>query len=160
MPQVVTASTTCGRMVQKCTTLQGVATICPEVGTSSLLAGKAFSALLPNSLTRYAREKSKLPKRQYSPVCWGMLPHCVAISSNRKGFGMLPNKSLQGKGLCTYKDTACSAYGGTMAHCLQVLGPLQEHTTFRESLVCYTSPPGGVDAFPSLWGRHSGWRSK
>lgn len=23
-------------------------------------------------------------------------------------------------------------------------GPLQEHTTFRESLVCYTSPPGGV----------------
>lgn len=22
--------------------------------------------------------------------------------------------------------------------------PLQEHTTFRESLVCYTSPPGGV----------------
>lgn len=29
-------------------------------------------------------------------------------------------------------------------HCLQVLGPLQEHTTFRESLVCYTSPPGGV----------------
>ena len=29
-------------------------------------------------------------------------------------------------------------------HCLQVLDPLQEHTTFRESLVCYTSPPGGV----------------
>ena len=29
-------------------------------------------------------------------------------------------------------------------HCLQVQGPLQEHTTFRESLVCYTSPPGGV----------------
>ena len=29
-------------------------------------------------------------------------------------------------------------------HCLQALGPLQEHTTFRESLVCYTSPPGGV----------------
>ena len=28
--------------------------------------------------------------------------------------------------------------------CLQALGPLQEHTTFRESLVCYTSPPGGV----------------
>ena len=27
-------------------------------------------------------------------------------------------------------------------HCL--LDPLQEHTTFRESLVCYTSPPGGV----------------
>ena len=24
-------------------------------------------------------------------------------------------------------------------HCLQALGPLQEHTTFRESLVCYTS---------------------
>ena len=35
---------------------------------------------------------------------------------------MLPNKSLQGKGLCTYKDTACSAYGGTTAHCLQVQG--------------------------------------
>ena len=29
-------------------------------------------------------------------------------------------------------------------HCLQALGPLQEHTTFRESRVCYTSPPGGV----------------
>ena len=28
--------------------------------------------------------------------------------------------------------------------CLQVLGPLQEHTTFCESLVCYTSPPGGA----------------
>ena len=28
--------------------------------------------------------------------------------------------------------------------CLQALGPLQEHTTFRESLVCYTSPPGEV----------------
>lgn len=28
--------------------------------------------------------------------------------------------------------------------CLQALGPPQEHTTFRESLVCYTSPPGGV----------------
>ena len=28
--------------------------------------------------------------------------------------------------------------------CLQALGPLQEHTTFRESLVRYTSPPGGV----------------
>ena len=25
-------------------------------------------------------------------------------------------------------------------HCLQALGPLQEHTTFRESLVCYTFP--------------------
>ena len=24
-----------------------------------------------------------------------------------KGFGMLPNKFLQGKRLCTYKDTAC-----------------------------------------------------
>ena len=35
---------------------------------------------------------------------------------------MLPNKSLQGKRLCTYKDTACSAYGGTTAHCLQVQG--------------------------------------
>lgn len=81
-----------------------------------------------------------------------------------KGFGMLPNKSLQGKGLCTYKDTACSAYGGTTAHCLQVQGPLQEHTTFRESLVCYTSPPGGVDSLGFVRGsrlvRHSGWRSK
>ena len=49
-------------------------------------------------------------------------------------------------------------------HCLQVLGPLQEHTTFRESLVCYTSPPGGVDSSGSVRGsrlaRHSGWRSK
>ena len=27
--------------------------------------------------------------------------------------------------------------------CLQALGPLQEHTTFRESLVCYTSPLAG-----------------
>lgn len=49
-------------------------------------------------------------------------------------------------------------------HCLQVQGPLQEHTTFRESLVCYTSPPGGVDSSgfvrgPRL-GRCSGWRSK
>ena len=35
---------------------------------------------------------------------------------------MLPNKSLQGKGLCTYKDTACSAYGGTTAHCLRMQG--------------------------------------
>ena len=49
-------------------------------------------------------------------------------------------------------------------HCLQALGPLQEHTTFRESLVCYTSPPGGVDSLESVRGsrlaRHSGWRSK
>ena len=37
-------------------------------------------------------------------------------------------------------------------HCLQALGPLQEHTTFRESLVCYTSPPGGVYALGVLPG--------
>ena len=37
-------------------------------------------------------------------------------------------------------------------HCLQTLGPLQEHTTFRESLVCYTSPPGGVYALGVLPG--------
>ena len=37
-------------------------------------------------------------------------------------------------------------------HCLQALGPLQEHTTFRESLVCYTSPPGGVYAVSVLPG--------
>ena len=55
---------------------------------------------------------------------------------------MLPNKSLQGKGLCTYKDTACSAYGGTMAHCLRVISPLQGRTTFNESLVRYTSLRG------------------
>ena len=80
-----------------------------------------------------------------------------------KGFGMLPNKFLQGKRLCTYKDTACSAYAGTAAHYLQVQGPLQEHTTFCESLVCYTSP-GGVDSSGfvrgSRLGRCSGWRSK
>ena len=49
-------------------------------------------------------------------------------------------------------------------HCLQVQGPLQEHTTFRESLVCYTSPPGGVGSSGFVRGsrlaRHSGWRSK
>ena len=36
--------------------------------------------------------------------------------------------------------------------CLQALGPLQEHTTFRESLVCYTSPPGGVYVLGVLLG--------
>lgn len=55
---------------------------------------------------------------------------------------MLPNKSLQGKRLCTYKDTACSAYGGTTAHCLRVISPLQGRTTFNESLVRYTSLRG------------------
>ena len=32
----------------------------------------------------------------------------------------------------------------TRSELFRLLGPLQEHTTFRESLVCYTSPPGGV----------------
>ena len=36
--------------------------------------------------------------------------------------------------------------------CLQALGPLQEHTTFLESLVCYTSPPGGVYVLGALPG--------
>ena len=57
------------------------------------------------------------------------------------GFGILPNKSLQRKGPCMYRAIACKS---SVCICLQVLGPLQEHTTFRESLVCYTSPPGGV----------------
>ena len=38
-------------------------------------------------------------------------------------------------------------------HCLRTLCPLQEHTTFNESLVCYTSPPGGVyvlDVIPGV----------
>lgn len=42
---------------------------------------------------------------------------------------MLPNKSLQGKGLCTYKDIACKALC-VQKHCLQMLGPLQGHTDF------------------------------
>ena len=37
-------------------------------------------------------------------------------------------------------------------HCLQALGPLQEHTTFRESLVCYTSPSNVVYALGVLPG--------
>ena len=36
--------------------------------------------------------------------------------------------------------------------CLQALGPLQEHTTFLESLVCYTSPPGGAYVLGALPG--------
>ena len=61
------------------------------------------------------------------------------------GFGILPNKSLQRKGPCMYRAIACkSSVLYIRLPCLQALGPLQEHTTFRESLVCYTSPPGGV----------------
>ena len=61
------------------------------------------------------------------------------------GFGILPNKFLQRKGPCMYRAIACkSSVLYIRLPCLQVLGPLQEHTTFRESLVCYTSPPGGV----------------
>lgn len=61
------------------------------------------------------------------------------------GFGILPNKFLQRKGPCMYRAIACkSSVLYIRLPCLQALGPLQEHTTFRESLVCYTSPPGGV----------------
>lgn len=61
------------------------------------------------------------------------------------GFGILPNKSLQRKGPCMYRAIVCKRQRlYKRLPCLQVLGPLQEHTTFRESLVCYTSPPGGV----------------
>ena len=52
---------------------------------------------------------------------------------------------LQRKGPCMYRAIACkSSVLYIRLPCLQALGPLQEHTTFRESLVCYTSPPGGV----------------
>lgn len=55
------------------------------------------------------------------------------------GFGILPNKFLQRKGLCMYRAIACkSSVLYIRLPCLQALGPLQEHTTFRESLVCYT----------------------
>ena len=48
-------------------------------------------------------------------------------------------------GPCMYRAIACkSSVLYIRLPCLQALGPLQEHTTFRESLVCYTSPPGGV----------------
>ena len=61
------------------------------------------------------------------------------------GFVILPNKFLQRKGPCMYRAIACkSSVLYIRLPCLQALGPLQEHTTFRESLVCYTSPPGGV----------------
>ena len=41
--------------------------------------------------------------------------------------------------LCINKNIACKALC-VQKHCLLLLGPLQEHTTFTESLVCYTSP--------------------
>ena len=71
---------------------------------------------------------------------------CGAARAGRLcGFGILPNKFLQRKGPCMYRAIACkSSVLYIRLPCLQVLGPLQEHTTFRESLVCYTSPPGGV----------------
>ena len=45
--------------------------------------------------------------------------------------------------LCINKDIACKALC-VQKHCLPLLGPLQEHTTFNESLVCYTSPGRGA----------------
>ena len=72
--------------------------------------------------------------------------YCGAARAGRLcGFGILPNKFLQRKGPCMYRAIACkSSVLYIRLPCLQALGPLQEHTTFRESLVCYTSPPGGV----------------
>lgn len=55
-----------------------------------------------------------------------------------KGLGCCPTRPL-----CINKDIACKALC-VQKHCLPLLGPLQEHTTFNESLVCYTSPGGGV----------------
>ena len=71
---------------------------------------------------------------------------CGAARAGRLcGFGILPNKSLQRKGPCMYRAIACkSSVLYIRLPCLQALGPLQEHTAFRESLVCYASPPGGV----------------
>ena len=83
-------------------------------------------------------------------VCWmvsaGAEAGCGAARAWQLcGFGILPNKSLQRKGPCMYRAIACkSSVLYIRLPCLQALGPLQEHTTFRESLVCYTSPPGGV----------------
>ena len=73
---------------------------------------------------------------------------CVGCGATRAGriceFGILPNKFLQRKGPCMYRAIACkSSVLYIRLPCLQELGPLQEHTTFHESLVCYTSPPGG-----------------
>ena len=71
---------------------------------------------------------------------------CGAARAGRLcGFGILPNKFLQRKG-AMYIQGHCLQEQRLYRrlHCLQALGPLQEHTTFRESLVCYTSPPGGV----------------
>ena len=67
----------------------------------SQLLGKAFSALLPNSLTRYARKvktaKTTVPP-QMGECCHTVRKH-TAIE---KGLGCSPNKSL-----CMYKDIAC-----------------------------------------------------
>lgn len=74
----------------------------------------------------------------------GALAACIR-AGRLCGFGILPNKFLQRKGPCMYRAIACkSSVLYIRLPCLQALGPLQEHTTFRESLVCYTSPPGGV----------------
>ena len=71
---------------------------------------------------------------------------CGAARAGRLcGFGILPNKFLQRKGPCMYRAIACkSSVLYIRLPCLQALGPLQEHTTIRESLVCYTTPSGGV----------------
>lgn len=80
-------------------------------------------------------------------VCWAFSCRCCGAARAWRlcGFGILPNKFLQRKGPCMYRTIACkSSVLYIRLPCLQALGPLQEHTTFRESLVCYTSPPGGV----------------
>ena len=73
---------------------------------------------------------------------------CAAALPERGGYvglGFFPTSFLQRKGPCMYRAIACkSSVLYIRLPCLQALGPLQEHTTFRESLVCYTSPPGGV----------------
>ena len=77
---------------------------------------------------------------------------------------MLPNKSLQGKGLCTYKDTACSTCGGTTAHCLQVQGTLcvcsAEFIVLRffdnaEDVLPHIVIMGSQEAFKLLCVRHA-----
>ena len=78
-------------------------------------------------------------------IVWGCGCCGAARAGRLCGFGILPNKFLQRKGPCMYRAIACkSSVLYIRLPCLQALGPLQEHTTFRESLVCYTSPPGGV----------------
>lgn len=69
------------------------------------------------------------------------------------GLGFFPTSSCNARGrVCTGPLACKSSVLYIRLPCLQALGPLQEHTTFRESLVCYTSPPGGVYVFGVLPG--------